>query len=127
MHNYLRVAAVIENENKFLMILDKKHDFWKFPGGKVMVGESIFDALKREVKEEIGIEINPLKLLGMGEFLSKDEKNDRKVFFFSAKKTAGTPKPDMTEVEKVSEFSIDEMSSKQIDPATNNFLKTLLK
>lgn len=31
--------------------------YWEFPGGKVESGESIFDALKREFTEELGVQI----------------------------------------------------------------------
>jgi 8-oxo-dGTP diphosphatase len=33
---------------------------WEFPGGKIERGESAFEAVKREIQEELGLMVNPL-------------------------------------------------------------------
>lgn len=48
------VYAVIINDGKIL--LSKQWDGYDFPGGGIEKGETIADALKREVKEETGLE-----------------------------------------------------------------------
>jgi ADP-ribose pyrophosphatase YjhB (NUDIX family) len=56
------VSGLIENyEGKILMLLSPDRG-WEIPGGQVEEGESLIDALKREVKEETGIDIEVGKL-----------------------------------------------------------------
>lgn len=53
----IAVRAIIQNDQKqLLMILTNKGDY-KFPGGKVEKGESFTKALKREVQEESGYRV----------------------------------------------------------------------
>ena len=56
------VAAMIEAEDGRILIAERPvgkfmAGWWEFPGGKVEFGESPEDALAREVREELGIEI----------------------------------------------------------------------
>lgn len=60
------VGAIIEKEDMILIAQRKKGDLaglWEFPGGKVEEDESKQDALKREIKEELNVEIVVNKFL----------------------------------------------------------------
>jgi 8-oxo-dGTP diphosphatase len=55
----IRVAAVLIKEGRILLIAHKKgkNVYWLLPGGGVHFGESLKQALRREIKEELGISI----------------------------------------------------------------------
>ena len=71
------VTAFIVKENKLLIVRRSKNEFflpeyYEMPGGKVEFGESLEDALLREVKEETGLEIKVVKPYATFSYLSDD-------------------------------------------------------
>ena len=59
------VAAIIENENKEILCALRSPEMtlpnmWEFPGGKVEENESLFEAIEREIKEELDCDIKAL-------------------------------------------------------------------
>jgi len=63
------VAAVIFREAKVFCVQRAEHEKeyisfkWEFPGGKVEQGEDPIQALKREIREELHIEIQNIEFL----------------------------------------------------------------
>ena len=60
-------SAVIRNKKDQILIMSRKNkktfrNCWEFPGGKLSNFEDYFDALIRELKEELGIDTNKNKL-----------------------------------------------------------------
>ncbi len=59
------VGAILVKDNKILCCKRGPgralENYWEFPGGKIQEGETPFEALKRELEEELLIEVNVKK------------------------------------------------------------------
>lgn len=90
---------------------------WSVPGGAIEVGEKAEEALRREVREELGINISSTRLLDIYDSIFLDEKGRVRYHYviieFIAKPSSRTIKPSeeiidyiWVKVDKVLEMSI---------------------
>jgi len=73
------VEAIIVNREGKLFLAQRgpqaknERGLWEFPGGSVEFGERLIDALKREIREEYGVEIEVRDLLNVADHILPDE------------------------------------------------------
>lgn len=59
------VAGLITNAAQEILLIKSPKRGWEFPGGQVETGESLIDALQREILEESGIQAEIGALVGV--------------------------------------------------------------
>ena len=97
---YLAVSAAIVRDGRLLVVRRAKppaQPVYTFPGGVVEAGETLLEALQREIAEETALTIAPLGLAGHREFIVRDEASRVARHFvilaFAARWIAGEPLP----------------------------------
>ncbi len=59
------IAAVFDEEDRLLLVRRADDGTWSLPGGMVELGERIDQTAISEVKEETGLDIEPVRLIGV--------------------------------------------------------------
>ncbi len=75
----IRVYGIWTNDDNHVLLCDEYHQgefFTKFPGGGLELGESVTDCLKREWKEELGVEIEILQHFYTTDFFQQSAFDD---------------------------------------------------
>jgi mutator protein MutT len=87
-------AALIFEAGKLLITQRRANDhlpnLWEFPGGKVEVGETFEDCLKREILEELGIQIKIGK--AVEEITHSYPEKTVRLKFFQCRLVSGEPR-----------------------------------
>lgn len=108
------IVALVEHEGKVLVgkkIKTKDHSLsgdWHIPGGKVKIGETYLQAIKREMLEEAGVKVEIKKLI--------DEIKNSEVtirwYLCKAKTTNLKPGDDLEKVKFVKKTEVKKVCSK---------------
>ena len=86
----IRVSAVIFDEAQRVLLVRQVEDLWVLPGGGVEQGETILAGLRRELKEETGLDIEPIRLLWFSDEVSEEYKTHYINVTFWAKPIGGS-------------------------------------
>ncbi len=118
-------AAVIEESGKYLICKRGPGGncpfLWEFPGGKIEHCETPFEAVVREIREELSVEIEPSEIFCEYPF-SYPEK-EIYFYFIKAKILSGKIKP--TFHREIKWLSPDELDSLEYCPADMSTVKKL--
>lgn len=116
-------------EDGFVLLVKRGHEpgkgLWSIPGGVIEVGETVHQAVVREVKEETGLDVEVVRLLEVGDVIVKDEAGDVKYHYvminFLARAVGGLVKA-TSDASHARWFSINRLSEESVTKTTRRLL-----
>jgi len=105
-HREAARAIVSDGDNKIVLLFVKKYNYHKLPGGGLEKNEDIKTALKREMLEEIGSEIEVDKEIGEIIEFRNEHNLIQTSYIYCAKLKGEKGEPDFTEEEIADGFEI---------------------
>lgn len=121
------VFGLLRNDKGQILLLKRKNtnhynDYFDLPAGHGEPNETMYEAVKREMSEEIGIQVETVELVHTAHYLSPESSADYLYLFFEIKSYAGTPT--IMESDKCSEllWADPTQVSENIVPCTRSVL-----
>jgi 8-oxo-dGTP pyrophosphatase MutT (NUDIX family) len=116
------VAAVRDEAGRLLLTRRVDNGLWVLPGGKLELGETIAEAVVREVGEEAGVEVEVTGLAGIythpGHVIAYDDGPVLQEFSvcLHARRVAGVARADGSETSEVRWFEPGELADLDLHP-----------
>ena len=125
-HKQIGVAVITNSEGKIL--IDRRQSggemggLWEFPGGKIEFGETVEECIRREIKEELNIEITVGDRLTT---ISHDYQNFKVTLYVHfCQHVSGDPQPiECDEIHWVSTSSMNQYQFPQANAQIINLLQ----
>lgn len=122
MHHRISAGAIVEDAGRVLAVRHVRagrYDFWVAPGGGVQGAEELIEAVVREVREECGLQVEPMRLAYIEELLSPDIRLVK--FWFTARLLGGTlsaaaPEAQSEYITEAAWLSAQEMRERTVFP-----------
>ena len=122
-------GVIINREGKILLIKSHKwSNKYVIPGGHIELGEHAVDALKREIKEETGLDVYDIRFLGFQECIF-DENYWKRKHFILLDFVCKTDSNDVKLNDEGEEFvwvTVNEALKLDLEPYTRKAIETYL-
>ena len=124
---YVSAVALIDWQGKVLISSRSEnqilHNFWEFPGGKLKTNESPDDAIIREIKEELSLDINKKSLKPLSFNTYTYDEFHVIIFFYICRSWKGTPVSKKNH--KILWIEIDKLKKYKFLAGSNKFVLEL--
>jgi len=117
-------AAVIRRGNRYLLATrppgSRSAGKWEFPGGKLRPGENHEHCIRRELREELGLEVGAITPIG-----TQLHPHLAVQLQFLACTVADTEQPQPKEGQRLAWVTLEQLETLELTPADRAFLGTL--
>ena len=100
-------ALIFDDQGRILLGHRRDTDWWNLPGGGMELGETVDEAVRREVREETGLEAMQWRQI-LDMHLSNSVTDERAVVYLATDLKQGAPSPEDTEVLTIRKVSLKE-------------------
>ena len=125
----IAVGAIVIRDNRVLLVRrgqPPSEGLWEIPGGRVRLGETLQEAIEREVKEETGVNIFPTNPVYTFDLIERDNRGRVRFHYvivdLIADYVSGEPKPS-DDAREAGWFTFQELEKLQISQTSQEALK----
>jgi 8-oxo-dGTP diphosphatase len=116
------IGVMIQNEKGQVLLGLRKGAHgageWNFPGGHLEFGETVLETAKREVKEEAGLDVDPIDLISVADEMRYIKSDDKHFLNIGVKASYNGGEPKVMEPEKCEKwqwFDLNDLPDKILD------------